>query len=661
MKSYAIIIGLFTIGLLPSCTDFLDKEPISSIYPEAFMNDVAHLETYVLSTYDRCIKGHAADNKWNTLICSDDGTDDKVSNLDYPIYAPGELRVEEKDGLWEFESIRNCNYFLTTVLPKYEDGGITGDENLIKHCIGEMYFFRAYEYFKKLKVFGDFPIITEVLDMDSEQLIEASKRKPRSSVARFILKDLDYAIGLLLDKSPDGKKNRINKEVAYLFKSRVALFEASWLRNFENTAFVPNGPEWPGKASNPDFEFEKGTLAEEVNDLLEISIASAFEVIKNHQQLTENDNPLPQSPSDPANKYFSMFSDVDLSQYDEVLFWKSYSMALNVIHKSGHSATIGNNMAGTTKGFVDCFLMEDGRPYYSASSEKPYKGDDYIQDVVKNRDGRLQLFLKVPGQKNKLTNTNFSVEPKDEKMPLLFHPSFKYTTGYAIRKYGTFDGSKCDQTKGSDTGCPIFRSVEAFLNYIEAYYMRYEALDATAEDCWKKIRRRAGVSDDIYNTISLTDMQKEKLGDWGAYTAGKLVDETMYNIRRERRCELMSENMRMDDLRRWRSMDQMITEPYIVKGIKLWGPMNELFYLDDPEIEFIEEGDKANVSPRSEGDYLCPFQINKKHINYGGFKWNMAHYLTPIAAKHFTLTGGDNSVIYQNPGWGITTGSSCIN
>ena len=145
-----------------------------------------------------------------------------------------------------------------------------------------------------------------------------------------------------------------------------------------------------------------------------------------------------------------------------------------------------------------------------------------------------------------------------------------------------------------------------------------------------------------------------------AYAAGELVDATMYNIRRERRNEFISEGMRKDDLLRWRSMDQMIVTPYIVKGFKLWGPMEEWYKKEDGTSELIDFGNNPNVSPRSESDYLLPYQINPKQMNYGGLRWTMAHYLTPIAAKHFILTGGENSVIYQNPGWKTTAGSSAV-
>lgn len=71
---------------------------------------------------------------------------------------------------------------------------------------------------------GDFPIITDCLPDNIEVLREASKRQPRNKVARFILEDLDKAIDMMQDNTEFGK-NRLTKNVAYLFKSRVALLK----------------------------------------------------------------------------------------------------------------------------------------------------------------------------------------------------------------------------------------------------------------------------------------------------------------------------------------------------------------------------------------------------------------------------------------------------
>src|SRR5699024_779981 len=99
-----------------------------------------------------------------------------------------------------------------------------------------------------------------------------------------------------------------------------------------------------------------------------------------------------------------------------------------------------------------------------------------------------------------------------------------------------------------------------YLNYIEAEYEKNGTLNATAIQYWKEIRQRAKVNTNISKTIAATNMSKETR-DWGAYSAGQLVDPTLYNIRRERRDELMAEGLRFMDLKRWRSLDQLINTP----------------------------------------------------------------------------------------------------
>ncbi len=84
---------------------------------------------------------------------------------------------------------------------------------------------------------GDFPIVKSTLVDNQGLLVEASKRAPRNEVARFIIQDLDSAIMLM---QPTFKnKNRLSSTVAQLIKSRVALYEASWLTYHQGTPFVP--------------------------------------------------------------------------------------------------------------------------------------------------------------------------------------------------------------------------------------------------------------------------------------------------------------------------------------------------------------------------------------------------------------------------------------
>ena len=146
-------------------------------------------------------------------------------------------------------------------------------------------------------------------------------------------------------------------------------------------------------------------------------------------------------------------------------------------------------------------------------------------------------------------------------------------------------------------------------------------------------------------------MAKEAENDWGAYSAGQLVDATLYNIRRERRCEYISEGLRLMDLRRWRSMDQLIDNPVHFEGIHLWNTPMESWYDD-----LVADGSgAANVSSKDRSEYLQPFEKNPSVPGYNGATWRMAHYLNPIMIEQLQLTSEDadpaHSVIYQNPYW----------
>lgn len=79
-----------------------------------------------------------------------------------------------------------------------------------------MYFIRAWIYYSKLKSFGDFPIITEVLPDNQSVLTEKSVRQPRNLVARFIINQLDSAAKYMVDDISE--TNAINKELRVIDK-----------------------------------------------------------------------------------------------------------------------------------------------------------------------------------------------------------------------------------------------------------------------------------------------------------------------------------------------------------------------------------------------------------------------------------------------------------
>lgn len=669
MKFHDLYIGLLALVLVgvTSCDDFLDREPLSDVTPEVYFTDVSQLESYVITLYPNIIVSHG---RWDYGIFGiDNHTDNQAGAEAHNRYAEGLWKVPNTENSdWSFEQIYRCNFFLDNVLKKYgedingAENTIAGDLATIKHIIGEAYFLRACEYFKRYQLFGDFPIILRPLNDNVEELIEASKRMPRNEVARFILDDLDKAYTFLSAKNLE--TTRINADVAMLLKSRVALFEGTWLKYFKGTAFVPKGEGWPGaeKDYNADYEFPDGSIDNEINYFLDQAI-NASKVIgeKYKDKLTPNTGTLQQSLSDPINPYYNMFAQEDLSDVPEVLLWRRYFRGLQT-HSVNVQAGRSNYRIGLTRGFVNNFLMKDGTPVYVhgtySDGDGYYKGDKTLTDVRTNRDTRLSIFLKDKGQKNILIeNVEGNAAQLVETAPAIFETAEArgYSTGYSLRKGGSFD-QKYYVSGGGYTAAVCYRAAEALLNYMEAYYERYQDLDATAKDYWRRLRERAGIEGEVQATIDKTEMDKEAENDWGAYSAGQLVDEVLYNIRRERRCEFLAEGLRYMDLRRWRAMDQLMREPYIVEGFHLWNTPMQSWY--KPE-ELIADGSStATVSPASQSEYLRPYQKNTSQICYDGYIWHMAHYLTPIMVKQFLITslnGSDikTSPLYQNPYWPV--------
>src|SRR5699024_1885298 len=192
-------------------------------------------------------------------------------------------------------------------------------------------------------------------------------------------------------------------------------------------------------------------------------------------------------------------------------------------------------------------------------------------------------------------------------------------------------------------------------------------INSKADQYLSAIRERSKVNPNYMKTVTATDMQKEAKNDFAAYSGGDLLsDKVLYNIRRERRSEFIAEGMRYFDLKRWRALDQLKTDPHIIEGFKLWGPMQNWYEAN--ELVEPDEGGTANVSNSSESQYLMPYRINLSGSNFvkDGYSWAYAHYLSPIAIEHFSITTTgeasdlETSVMYQNPGWPMQANAGAI-
>lgn len=654
-----LILGIAAVGMV-SCDDYLDITPPSKVSPEGYFNNTDQLKTYLDKYYANYDNWSSTDDTHGGELPSHFGTqngspynEDNATDNNQGTnnrYIKDEWTVPQKDGKWKFDDIRIWNYFINTAKEKYAKGEISGADSDIKHYMGEGYFMRALEYFFRLRNLGDFPIITETLADDQAVLTAASQRRPRNEVARFIVANLDTAITYLKN---DMGKTRISKNAALLLKSRVALYEATWEKYHAGTAMVPNGPGWLGSTKDylKNYQYDAN---KEITYFLQQAMDASSQVA-DAIQLTENNSSIRQTAADAVNPYYDMFASHDPRSYSEVIMCRLFKDGVST-HAFNHYMYSGGN-TGYTKQFEKTFLMKNGLPIYAAGSG--YAGDDYIADTKKDRDERWQLFMYAPGQAKAVENIS-TIEYFPEA-PQVYKADSKNatSTGYIQGKGHSMDYN--DQLLDRDqTAFVVYRAAEAYLNYIEASYELNGNIDSKADKYWRELRTRAGVDPDYNKTIAATDMQKEAENDWGAYSHGQLIDKTLYNIRRERRCEFIGEGFRLDDLYRWRSLDQL--NGYQLEGCKIFGPMKSLF--GDNLVYDNADQSKNNVSSPSLSVYLRPNQKTTANSYYNGFFFYQAHYLYPIAIQNFMNTASDGkttseSPIYQNPGWPMTAGSAC--
>ena len=640
--------GLFLLAslvCLSSCDDFLEREPLSFKSEEAYYHTAQDFKLAVNDLYKYLPKNNSiwggtySEDCTSDNQCSSSYSDLFLSNGDYRTQAQNNNRL-----VWNFDRLRAINY----AIGKMEAAqGDLDDPALGGHYLGEAYFFRAWEFFRLMRKYGDLPLLTQMMNDDEQSLTAQNKRYPRNEVARFIIGELKKAIGLLQEDAPEA--GRICKDAAYALLSRVALYEGTWEKYHAGTCFVPGNSKWPGKTTWPDFAFASGSAEEEVNFFLDEAIAAADHVASRRSLDTD---------------YQAMFNNYtsEFPADGEVILARYYMKG--VLTHSCSAFLKNGGGCGATRALVNSFLMTNGLPIYAGGSG--YKGDNKdTYTEFQGRDTRLTGSVRAAGRyiTTKLVDGKNVNDTTFYNKPLIYNSgNERATTGYDICKWLVGNYS-IDHYTSSDPGgeqrtqyncttaVPILRAAECYLNYLEAYYLRHGSLGGNCDTYWRALRQRAGVDANYNKTIAATQLDKEN--DLAVWSKGQEVDKTLYNIRRERRCEFIAEGMRLDDLKRWRSLDKM--QNYQPEGFHLWGTDNEKLYTNPTK-----ELSPDVVSQSGVSAYLRPLQVSASSAAYNGYNFPKPHYLDPIPIGEFLLcvspdgvtpTPNGMSILYQNPGW----------
>ncbi len=633
MKKYIGIVLLLLTGMLVSCDDFLQREPLSYGSEASYFKTAYDYQLSVNAFYEYLPKNSTL---WGGIYSQDTKSDNQAGSGYQSVFlSDGNYKtVAQGSSGWYFSNLRAINFFLKKADETI--GNISDDKALANHYIGEGYWFRAYDHFRLLRTFGDAPILKTQLSDNQAVLANASKRYPRNEVARFIIEDLEKAADLMKDKAP--ASGRLCKTTAYALISRVALYEATWEKYHAGTCFVPGNSKWVGAKSWPNYQFPAGSAEAEINFFLDKAIEYSAKVAD--ERALDKD-------------FVGMFTnwETQFGDDDEVILARYYQ---NGVAAHSCSAYLKNGGGcGVTRAAVNTFLMKNGLPIYAEGSG--YLGDQTTYEELTGRDDRLTASVRAAGS---FINTKKDPETGKYVNDTIYYyrpqlwvaANEKSTTGYDLQKWLSNDVVQQKQYY-TTTAVPLFRAAECYLNYIEAYYERNGNLGGNCDKYWKALRQRAGVDPDYQKSIANTDLSKEN--DLAVWSHGKEVDKTLYNIRRERRCELLAEGMRYDDLRRWRTLDMM--KNYQPEGMHLWNTPMEKMY-DSKQI------DATVVSQSNVSEYIRPLQISSTSAAYQGYTFPKPHYLDPIPISEFLLntssegvtpTAAGMSMLYQNPGWPV--------
>lgn len=338
-KILVIAAGLLLI-FFTGCNKFLDMKPESEITDPAYWKTPTDFQLAANWFYS------------NTL--DDPNYNDNMSDISFGMQvdavSSGTNVAPEEDGNWNnaYRDIRNANKLIM-------EGERSAIKNDIVAYLGEGYFFRAYDYFKLLRLFGGVPLINNVLQQTDPDVYKA--RASREAVLDSILADLNKAIAYLPAKS-SALKGRICKEAARAFKARVCLFEGTW-RKYHSTG-------------NP-------------NELLDQAITEAKNVIDSKAYS------LYKGKADESYRF--LFIDRTSEDNPESVIAKKYRLNIN---PNGWIYGVSWGGLNPTKKMADTYLCADGLP---VDKSPLFKGYDSIRAEFYNRDSRMTQSFILPAKK----------------------------------------------------------------------------------------------------------------------------------------------------------------------------------------------------------------------------------------------------------------------
>lgn len=590
---YYTLIGMAALSLT-SCDNFLESNPENSISAKEFMGTEKDLKLYA----NGFLQSFLPDEE--TIAWGGDQYSDICATRTSTTFLIGDTWDDTQQGGWsesKWGQLRQINYLLDNI--DKAKGQVS--ESTLLHYEGVARFWRAYFYYDMVKTFGDVPWYGTTIDADdTDELYKG--RDSRETVMDKVLEDLDFACAnCSSDKTETASGNLITKWVALAFKSRVCLFEGTYRK----------------------YHADLG-LQQSAEKFLRQSVSASKELM--------DDSPYALSTGgDVEKQYRALFTSEDLNT-TEVIWGISFKadVRMHSVTWKLFSASAGNNWS-LVRPFVNMYLMRDG----SRFTDRPdYATTEYNAEFT-DRDCRLAQTVIAPTYERKISGT---LKPDA--------PNFSMTsTGYQPIKWALDDDSYVGKAT-SNNSIPILRYAEVLLNYAEAKAELGECDEAVWDATIKPLRERAGVDGKAPTAYDPYV---------AAYFNNQTTDKWILEVRRERGVELAFENLRYDDIMRWK-MGQLIERQW--QGIYI-PAKGEAYDLNGDGIKDVAVVDKTpaaadkikGVQYITVGDTYRLSDGDHGYIESGfnlGRKWDDKKYLRPIP---LTATQINPNLLPQNPGW----------
>ncbi|HEY8935060.1 MAG TPA: RagB/SusD family nutrient uptake outer membrane protein [Cyclobacteriaceae bacterium] len=556
MKKIFRILGILVGLTLPlSCnTDFLNTKPAALVSDQATWSDGALSQAFVYGIYSSL--GYGGFEEQMLAAYTDEAmfthAGRNINTFTEGTETPSNLAWTSSTYEWGamYNAIRAAN----TAITKLPNSTFTDvDRDML---LGEAYFLRAYFYHQLVRFYGGVPLVDKLYTLTDDYKIS---RNTFDECVQFIIADCDKAAQLLDGKTMQA--GRASKLSALALKSRILLYAASDLHDM--TKASANSPTVLGTYAHKELigytsgnQLDRWTAAkvaakavmdEGTGYKLNLSAPeTAAQGKANYVSLSMGGG---SAVADAAAGAELIFQRTETGLYTTENNWP-----LGGIHFGINNGPNGyHNWAGNTpiQQLVDDYEMMDGSKFDwndPVQSKEPYA----------NRDPRLYATVLYDGADWKPRPSDVAgIDPYNQIQTgyydngnggLINGVDTRESavenwngsrTHYYVRKFIDPNPAVVENQSGFQViPWPFFRYTEAVLNYIEACIELGDEAEATT---WlNKIRFRAGMP-------AISD------------TGSDLRDR----YRNERRIELVYEEHRYHDARRW-----MIPSTTLGRGIK---------------------------------------------------------------------------------------------